>query len=254
MSMVRIVRLLISRKMFRILCLLTIFTSSTSFGQNVTTLVFDWTENDQTYQMSNFFVSVPIPNQLKSLSEMAYCSRFLFKTLRDQTLMSLNEGKIEVKFSYISSLNGGIIEINQRSYIFLYPNITMLPNQWQHFCFSYSTTHNNSLWLVINGQLLHDNFIDLLPLNWTLNNSIVNFGFRPNTEYHFYGTMTEVNIWSKALSVQTMTTITSTCQDAEDYKPDLFAWSSMPDLVQGKKLFITRLKILPVLTCKPYTS
>jgi hypothetical protein len=222
--------------MFRILCCLTIFTSSTSFGQNVTTLVHDWTENgsNQKYQMSNFFVSVPISNQLKPLSEMAYCSRFLFKTLRSQGLMSANEGNIDVRFSYISK-KAGVIEINRRFYIFLYPNITMLPNQWQHFCFSFSTTQNNSLWVVLNGQLLHDHFIDLPPLKWTLNNSIVNLGFTTSKEYHFYGTMTEVNIWSKALSFKTMTTITSTCQDAEDYKPDLFAWSSMPDLVKGNK-------------------
>jgi hypothetical protein len=155
--------------MFRILCLLTIFTSSTSFGQNVTTLAFDWTEkgSDQKYQMSNFFVSVPIPNQLKPLSEMAYCSRFSFKTLRSQAIMSLNEDKMLVRFSYISE-KAGVININRQWYIFLYPNITMLPNQWQHFCFSFSTTQNNSLWVVLNGQLLHDHFIDLPPLDLNL--------------------------------------------------------------------------------------
>jgi hypothetical protein len=222
--------------MFRILCLLTIFTSSTSFGQNVTTLAFDWTEkgSDQKYQMSNFFVSVPIPNQLKPLSEMAYCSRFSFKTLRSQAIMSLNEDKMLVRFSYISE-KAGVININRQWYIFLYPNITMLPNQWQHFCFSFSTTQNNSLWVVLNGQLLHDHFIDLPPLNWTLNNSIVHLGFKPDRKDLFYGTMAEVNIWSKALSLQTLTMITSTCQDAEYYKPDLLAWSSLPDLVKGNK-------------------
>jgi hypothetical protein len=221
--------------MFRILCLLTIFTSSTSFGQNVTTLAFDWTEKGsvQKYQMSNFFVSVPIPNQLKPLSEMTYCSRFSFKTLRDQAIMSLNEDiKIEVRFAYISE-NAGLININHWWYIFLYPNIMMLPNQWQHFCFSFSTTQNNSLWVVLNGQLLHDHFIGLPPLNWTLNNSIVHLGFKNYRQKLFYGTMTEVNIWSKALLLQTLTMITSTCQDAEVYKPDLFAWSSMPDLIKG---------------------
>ncbi len=170
----------------------------------------------------------------KSITELSLCLRFKFQILGSFSLISIGEDFVNLWF--IRVLEGhGYLRLSSRNYLFLAPE-KILPNNWNHFCFSFSKGQNNSLFMVMNGVLLFDDLQNLPSLNLTvqslrdaglilgLSHKYLDGLTSDNLDQVFQGQMSEIFLWRKALSVQTMKEVTGTyCSNAKSVAaPDLF--------------------------------
>ena len=118
----------------------------------------------------------------------------------------------------------------------------ILPNQWHHFCYSFA---ENSIWIVLDGKLLHDDMLNLPDINLNLRSGFVlslgtlevpSVSSLTNVKNKFIGEMTEVNFWNKGL---TMIEATSKCNGTVTAEPDLFKWSDLDMSGQVSTCFLS---------------
>ena len=127
----------------------------------------------------------------------------------------------------------GFVELNGKTYIIMSKRIRK--NQWNHFCFTLTriSPNNNTLLLVLNGELLFDDLTNLPDLQMTTQDmkdnglSIGMYKEGNGTFYHLYhGFISELYMWSKSLPLDFMIRATNSCSDvqtsSEIAKPDLF--------------------------------
>ncbi len=195
------------------------------------------------------------------ITEIAMCIRFKFTTLGPFTLASMGD---YWDMRFIRVLDGhGYLRLASRNYLFVNPTM-ILPNEWSHFCFSFS---NNKLLMVMNGILMFDDLNNLPDLIFTVqdlkNNGLI-LGLRQvlindpkesNLRLVFHGDMSEFFMWSKALTLDDMVRITKDCVNAKTslgsgLKPDIFD-SETTDWTSYTTPYVALQNVTRSAMCKP---
>ena len=167
---------------------------------------------------------------------LTFCLRFNIKdSLATNYIFSSTDDKLVLILRF--SINLGILLINRVSLVFEIPKDNgVLPFHWHHIC---ASTREDSYTIVLDGQqwyhashkLVSSEKITLNRLDlgstkeyWTFSDGI-----------DFKGLLSELNIWSKSLSVTQMVKITRNCGKIDPI-PDLLKWSELPNsTIRGSK-------------------
>ena len=175
------------------------------------------------------------------VKDFSLCLRFKTRLLLPCTLITLGS-LLKV---YLQDFDEGIgfIRINSVPYMFLIDPGNLHPNVWNHACFSFDSSNNNNLTIVVNGKDLFSDLNNLPALNWTLGilrDQNISLGLDPDSSVGsainenllrrnlMHGQLTEVYMWTQLLSRQDMVEITShDCKEAKTIppSPDLFDFS-----------------------------
>ena len=196
------------------------------------TLVVDLTEslNEDKNTSLGLGLGIEINNPL------TFCLRFNLKvTFATNYIFSNMNDKLALILRF--SVNLGLVLINSVPLFFEIPKDNgVLPFHWHHICISSSEDSYN---VVLDGhQWYHANHeqksfekttvtrLDLGTTNkyWTYADGI-----------NFRGLLSELNIWSKSLSVSQIVKITTNCGKVDPI-PDLLNWSELPNsMIRGSK-------------------
>ena len=167
---------------------------------------------------------------------LTFCLRFNLKnTFATNYIFSNTDDKLVLILRF--SVNLGLALINRVPLFFEIPkDNAVLPFHWHHICISSS---EDSYSVVLDGQQwYHANHeqksfqkttvtrLDLGTTNkyWTYADGI-----------NFRGLLSELNIWSKSLSVSQIVKITTNCGKVDPI-PDLLNWSGLPNsMIRGSK-------------------
>ena len=123
--------------------------------------------------------------------------------------------------------------IKSHFFVFVLPDeLKMIPNLWYHVCFSFEGRSNKKALMVINdvvvlNETTHVKEFDVAKNDF--NKSGIELGSitptRPNFD-SFGGILTDINIWSKPLTIEDMWTYTKTCSTSSmSLNPDILDWS-----------------------------
>ena len=133
---------------------------------------------------------------------LTFCLRFNIKdSLATNYIFSSTDDKLVMILRF--SVNLGIVLINRVSFVFEIPKDNgVLPFHWHHICFS---TRKDSYTIVLDGkQWYHVNHTLMSSEKSTLKR----LDFESTKEYWIYsdgidfrGLLSELNIWSKSLSI-----------------------------------------------------
>ena len=190
-------------------------------------------------------IVLPIMQQINAeiINEMTLCLRFKMKFLKPTILVSW--GKLHHVTLFDFNKKNGFISFNNFVWMFLWTD-DILPNQWHHFCYSFA---KNSIWIILDGKLLHDDMLDLPDINLNLGSGYVlslgtvkgpSVSSLTNVQNKFIGEMTEVNFWNQGLTIQNMIDTTSKCNGTVNAEPDLFKWSDLDMSGQFTICFVSR--------------
>ena len=127
------------------------------------------------------------------------------------------------------SVSQGIVLINSAAFFFEIPKENgVLPFQWHHICFS---SNGTSYTIVFDGNKWYD--ANHAQLSYE-KKTITRLDLGSTNEYWIYsdgitfrGLLSELNIWSKALSAIQMVKITNNCEKVHPI-PDILNWSKGP--------------------------
>ena len=169
-------------------------------------------------------------------NELAFCLRFNIKDVLETNYMfSTTDDNLVLILRF--SVSQGIVLINSAAFFFEIPKENgVLPFQWHHICFS---SNGNSYTIVFDGNKwyhashakvsLEKKIVTRLDLGSTNEYWIYSDGI------NFKGLLSELNIWSKALSGIQMVKITSNCEKVDPI-PDILNWSKLPSsIIRGIK-------------------
>ena len=167
---------------------------------------------------------------------LTFCLRFNIKSaLETNYIFSSTDDKLVLILRF--SINLGIVLINRVSFVFEIPKDNgVLPYHWHHICVStrkdsYTIVLDEQKWYHVNHTLVSSEKTTLkrLDLGFTKEYWIYSDGL------NFRGLLSELNIWSKSLSVIQMIKITTNCEKV-DTIPDLLNWSELPtSMIEGSK-------------------
>ena len=160
----------------------------------------------------------------ETISEMTVCLRFSMKYLTPSYLMNI--GPLFSIYLRNFGQKFGFVRFDKIGRMFIWKN-EILPEQWQHLCISY--TEENSILVVLNGKLLHDDIVNLPDFyvsSKSLTESGLNLGSSVKVNHdRFYGKITELNIYDMDLGLETMIDFT-TCKDIFTM-PNIFEWNNL---------------------------
>ena len=167
---------------------------------------------------------------------LTFCLRFNIKSaLETNYIFSSTDDKLVLILRF--SINLGIVLINRVSFVFEIPKDNgVLPFHWHHICLS---TRKDSFTIVLDEQKwYHANRTLVSSEKTTLKR--LDFGY--TKEYwtfsdgiNFRGLLSELNIWSKSLSVTQMVKITRKCGKVDPI-PDILDWSELDSsMIRGSK-------------------
>lgn len=155
---------------------------------------------------------------LQSINQLTICLRFSLKYLQSISLIDLQV--LNLKLAHFKDKMGFVKLHGNASWMFLWTNQTLLPGQWNHLCLSY---YDNAIWMILNGELLHDDINGLPDLNLNLDEHGDQVKIK---DVNLIDKLTLFNVWSKALSIQDMVQVTKHCQDPIEV-PDLISWKGL---------------------------
>ena len=196
------------------------------------TLVVDLEQSSN--ENKNTFLS--LDKGIEINRELAFCLRFNIKDgLKTNYMFSTTDDKLVLILRF--SVSQGIVLINSAAFFFEIPKENgVLPFQWHHICFS---TNGNSYTIVLDGnKWYHENHAKVSFEKKT----VTRLDLGSTNEYWIYsdgitfrGLLSELNIWSKALSAIQMVKITSNCEKVDPI-PDILNWSKLPSsIIRGIK-------------------
>ena len=171
-------------------------------------------------------------------NELAFCLRFNIKDVLETNYMfSTTDDNLVLILRF--SVSQGIVLINSAAFFFEIPiENGVLPFQWHHICFS---SKENSYTIVIDGnKWYHANHAKVSLEKKT----VTRLDLGSTNEYwvysdgiNFKGLLSELNIWSKPLSLSQMVEITTNCGKVDPI-PDILNWSELDEsVIRGSKYF-----------------
>ncbi len=174
-----------------------------------------------------------------AIKDLSGCLRYKVALFTRQNIFSIGG---QVGLILYGDLNG-VLRIDGANYIFKEPDYVI---QYNHFCFTFDSAKNNSLFMVQNGKLLYDDLVGLPDLSLTvtqMEEAGLTIGFNPYSleSKHlrrnlYHGYITEFYIWSKPLSVDFMINVTRDCihaksmfggHPADIFDNDVYDWSKV---------------------------
>ena len=166
-------------------------------------------------------VGIPIKSS-SPLNEFSFCGKYRFKFLRESILMYMDGTESHLRLMNFEE-KVGIIEHNLVGYFFYFQNQTMKPDSWQHICLS---TSDDFITLVLNGEVVYNASPSKKPDKpketnlWLGGENIQTRMYR-----RFEGTMTDIYLWNKALTMNELILITTRSTASESISiPALFSW------------------------------
>ena len=157
-------------------------------------------------------------NSSKGITELTSCGKYSFKFLKkfkplklegSNWSITLNLNDFEKKF--------GFVDYGGAPYMYKWFNQNLKPDQWQHLCY---TVTSKEIHVVMNGEVLLNQMQDCPKC--TLLQPKLSLG-----TYRFQGKITEVYLWSHALALDKLISLTTTCDAKNIPIPDLFSWKSI---------------------------
>ncbi len=236
-------------------------------GANLTALRFH-IDNDFTLTSDNVydlfvhqdnFINSSLLASKEFITEITVCVNFNLDYLLNQVLIVVkNDLSITAEDnSEVSDGDNEFIMFNTFGGVSYMAQIKMqlMPKRWYRYCVAYNADIQR-LEIVLDGVLLPDYIGKVNPMNLSLSSLSaqgLSFGFdkygvinnNSLTTNLFHGTMSAVNIWSKALTPDEMIRLQngycskSTIDNLSYSRPDIFDWSS----VNGWNLASTQVEV-----------
>ena len=177
-------------------------------------------------------IEVPIKSN-EAMNEFSFCGKYRFKYLRDTELMYMDATSTYVRLLDFDAKVGIILHHNA-GYFFSFKNQTLIPDTWQHICLMVSA---DSITVVLNGEVVFDN--DYETKMDPLDTSLWLGGSNVPTKMHrrFEGEMTDLNLWSKTLTINDLILITTGSKSTGSI-PDtaIFEWNTWK--MEGNNPFV----------------
>jgi len=157
---------------------------------------------------------------------ITFCIRFNLKGSKiDRVIFSNEHDKLELKLRFSAGL--GTVDLNGKGIIFGIPTPNSIqPYSWHHICFN---SNEKTFLVVVDGSLWYQGNQTIRRFEkTTLSQFLIGSAGNQDSiaEDPFKGEMTEFNIWSQALPVESMVKITENCGNLEP-GPDLLKWSDV---------------------------
>ena len=195
--------------------------------RSVGTLVVDLNESSN----ENKDTFLDLDKGIEIINPLAFCLRFNIKgILASNYIFSSKDDNLVLTLRF--SIGIGIGVINSVGFVFEIPKENdVIPFHWHHICVS---SNNHSYTIVFDGQQwYHANHT--LPSSEKTTLKKLDLG-SPNEHWvhsdgiNFRGLLSELNIWSKALSAIQMVKITSNCERVDPI-PDILNWFKLPSSI-----------------------
>ena len=197
------------------------------------TLVVDLYEFDRSSNENTFLA---LDQGIEINNSLTFCLRFNIKdNFATNYIFSSTNDKLVLILRFSVSI--GIAIINSVILNFEIPkDIDVLPFNWHHICVSIS---EDSFTVIVDGHKWYHANRAKGPVEKT---TVARLDLGSPDEYwvypdgiNFRGLLSELNIWSKSLSISQMVKITRNC-GKEDPTPDLLKWSDLPSsMIRGYK-------------------
>ena len=190
--------------------------------------------NESSTEDKNTFLA--LGQGIEISNPLTFCLRFNIRdSLATNYVFSSTDDKLVLILRFSISL--GIAIINSVSLVFKIPKDNAVrPFHWHHICVS---SREDSYTIVLDGQQwYHANH----TLGSSQTSSLKRLDLGSTNEYWIYpeginfrGLLSELNVWSKALSISQMVKITRNCGKIDPI-PDLLKWSELPNsTIRGSK-------------------
>ena len=201
-------------------------------------LVVDLKDLEKRPSPNNETTVLSLAPNIEIKNSVTFCIRFnLHGALTTNYFFSEEDNKLGLTLRF--SINQGIIFLNKgdnERLIFKIPKDNNIkPFHWHHICV---TSNENAFRVVAEGKLWYQRNHTMKPLN-TTNLSKLNIGSNPPSSHfgggeNFKGKLSELNIWSKSLSLVDIMNITKKCEYPKPI-PDVLNWSNVSSLmIMGK--------------------
>ena len=192
--------------------------------KNIAILEYESVENCKNCDCT---VGIPIESS-SSLTEFSFCGKYRFKFLQDSVLMFMDGPETYIRILDFKE-NVGVLLHDAIGNFFFFPNQTIKPDSWQHFCLAISV---NSITLILNGEVVFNstNSAGNCSKNLAKNTNLWLGGENvPNKLYRrFEGTITDSYLWNESLEIGDLIAITmgnkSSSKSMSDQK--LFSWET----------------------------
>ena len=168
---------------------------------------------------------------------LTFCLRFNMRSaLETNYIFSSTDEQLALILRF--SVSQGLVLINSMALFFEIPkDNAVLPFRWHHICF---TSNEDYYDIVLDGQQwYHANHT---KGSFEKKKTVTRLDLGSTNEYWIYtdginfkGLLSELNIWSKSLSVIQVLKITGNCGKVDPI-PDLLNWSELPSsMIRGSK-------------------
>ena len=161
-------------------------------------------------------------NPKKALTELTLCGKYSFKFLKEVNALTLKGEQWSLQLGLIDfEKKFGFVYFGGAPFIFKWFNQNLKPDQWQHLCY---TVTSKEIHVVMNGEVLLNQTHDS-PKFALLQPKLMLGG--DDESMRLQGKITEVNLWSHALDLEQLISLSTTCEAKNISIPDLFSWKSI---------------------------
>ena len=178
-------------------------------------------EYNQRSDCPNSVVGIPMKSN-SPLQEFTFCGRYNFRFLRECVLMGFD--KQTWFWMMINDEEKAALKLHGEYFFFNINKQNMMPDQWQHLCFSVSL---QQVKIVLNGEIVCNEPVTLDSEE--IAHEIMWIGGMKVNSWHIdrriEGTLTDVNVWNRSLEIQYLLSITSNGKmDTTVPAADIFSW------------------------------
>ena len=162
-------------------------------------------------------------NPSKAITELTLCGKYSFKFLKKVNALTLKGEQWTLQLGLIDfDKKFGFVYLQEDvPFIFKWFNQNLKPDQWQHLCY---TVSSKRIHVVMNGEVLL-NQTHNFPKFALLQPKLMLGG--DDESMRLQGKITEVNLWSHALELEQLISLSTTCEAKNIPIPDLFSWKSI---------------------------
>ena len=194
---------------------------------------FNFDPNLSTFKEN--YITLKIPDHLQQVEALTFCFRIKYYSTISSCLFSQN-----IQFDFVEK-TAGFISFHRKSYIMYQLKEALVPLKWYHICASYKNCH---FMMVVNNENVENQTFSDTDCQNTANITLQptlrvgrcsgdSFIFPDNPMRSITrGTLTDLNVWSKMLTIEEMKRFTKTCEDMAS-KPDLISWNNLNVLKIG---------------------